>query len=75
MSRTRPLGPEIAVPAREVRALMRRHRVTVRQIAEAWEVPMTRVRVVRRIGGPWDWPLMIARTHERLGRLTGRKTC
>lgn len=39
--------------------LMRRHRVTIRQIAARYNIPMTRVRYVRAHGGPLDWPLMI----------------
>jgi len=42
-----------------IRRLMRRYRVTSAAIAAHFSLPLSRVRAVRKDGGPWDWPLMI----------------
>jgi hypothetical protein len=40
--------------------LMRSNRVTISQVATRFNLSAARVRTVRKAGGPWDWPLMIA---------------
>ena len=39
--------------------LMRKHRLTIRDVATRFQLPMTRVRFVRANGGPFDWPWML----------------
>jgi hypothetical protein len=46
--------PSWRLSGRDIRALMRRHRVTIRALAERLEIPMTRVRA-RRLQGIDDW--------------------
>lgn len=48
-----------------VRRLMRHHRVTVREIADVYNLTLKRIRHVRRHGGPWDWPLIIEKLSKR----------
>jgi len=47
------------ISARQVRRLMVQNHVTIRQVAARFGVSMERVRQVRKVGGAWDWPLMI----------------
>jgi hypothetical protein len=56
------------VSASTIRRLMRRYRVTARQIADQFDVPLARVRFVRKHGGPWDWPLMIQKCATQLAK-------
>jgi hypothetical protein len=46
--------PPWLLSGRDLRALMRRHRVTIRVLAQRMDIPMTRVRYRRR-QGITDW--------------------
>lgn len=48
------------VTASTIVRLMRRNRVTIDQISTRFNLSRARIRAVRKSGGPWDWPLMIA---------------
>jgi hypothetical protein len=54
------------VSASTVRRLMRQNRVTVAAVAASANLPLARVRYVRKHGGPWDWPLIIQEARGRL---------
>lgn len=47
------------ISANQVRRLMAQNHVTIRQLAARFQISMERVRQVRKVGGAWDWPLMI----------------
>ena len=49
--------PPWRLSGRDLRTLMRRHRVTIRALAQRLEIPMTRVRY-RRLHGIDDWNVL-----------------
>lgn len=56
-------SPRVTIAPTTIRRLMRQHRVTVAQVAAFWAfagITQARVRAVRRLGGAFDWPQMIA---------------
>ena len=48
------------ISARQIRRLMAQNHITIRQVAARFQISMERVRQVRKVGGPWDWPIMIS---------------
>lgn len=52
------------VTASTIRRLMRQYKVTSAQVAAQFNISLSRVRYVRKHGGPWDWPLMIQKTAQ-----------
>jgi len=57
MTQYHRVTPPWSLSGRDLRTLMRRHRVTIRLLAQRMDIPMTRVRY-RRLHGIEDWPLM-----------------
>ena len=49
--------PSWRLSGRDIRTLMRRHRVTIRALAQRMDIPMTRVRY-RRLHGIDDWHVL-----------------
>lgn len=48
------------VSAQNIRRLMRQYKVSSAQVAAHFNLSLARVKAVRKNGGPWDWPIMIA---------------
>jgi hypothetical protein len=51
------LVPPWQLSGRDIRTLMRRHRVTIRALAQRMDIPMTRVRS-RRLHGIEEWNVL-----------------
>lgn len=47
------------VTGAEIRAMFRKHRITIRAFANRFDLTMKSVRDRRRNGGPWDYPLAV----------------
>ena len=52
----------IQVSAAQIRRMMRDHKVTISMVVSKWGVSANRVKQVRKVGGPWDWRVMIRST-------------
>ena len=57
MAHTRRVTPPWSLSGRDLRTLMRRHRVTIRMLAQRMDIPMTRIRACRT-HGLTDWNVM-----------------
>lgn len=59
------------VTGAEIRAMFRKHHITIRSFAKRFDLTMKLVRDRRRNGGPWDWPLAVGTmAHERVAKIT-----
>lgn len=57
MTLCRTVTPPWSLSGRDLRRLMRRHRVTIRMLAQRLDIPMTRVRY-RRCHGIAEWNII-----------------
>ncbi len=48
-----------SVTGTEIRTMLRKHRLTIRAVANRTGLTMKHVRDRRQHGGPWDWPLLV----------------